>query len=485
MAHQKASNVPKHVAQWISRGESEVQEFKERTSTALRRDGAITGSAMLNTRGGRVLFGVQKSGKIVGQSVSDKTIEDVVAELQRIDPPAFPRVERIPINGDELISVTVDKGSRRPYSYKGKSYRRVGNSNLELSREEYNEMLMEELHATRRWENEVAAGWSVSDLDEVEIGRTVDEAVRRGRLTDPGTRDPAEVLRGLGLLDVGGDDLLRAAVVLFASQERLLPNFPQCRLRLARFRGVDKTEFVDNRQYQGNAFGLLTRADQFLRDHLPVAGRILADVFERQDDPIYPPQALREALANALCHRDYAIGGGSVGVAIFDDRLEITSSGGLHFGLTIEDLYGPHESLPWNPIVASVFYRRGIIETWGRGTLRMAQLTQQAGLPRPEFEATGGAVTVRFRPGGYIAPQRIGQDLTIRQQQILSLLGARGSESLGNIQNSLGKRIQRRGLQADLQFLKNLGLVESFGWGRGARWRLRQSRKKRQSPRKR
>lgn len=62
-----------------------------------------------------------------------------------------------------------------------------------------------------------------------------------------------------------------------------------------------------------------------------------------------------------------------MGVAIFDDRLEITSPGGLHFGLKVDDLYQSHESLPWNPAIASVFYRRGIIEAWGRGTIKMAE----------------------------------------------------------------------------------------------------------------
>lgn len=88
---------------------------------------------------------------------------------------------------------------------------------------------------------------------------------------------------------------------------------------------------------------------------------------ERIDDPLYPPVELREALANAFCHRDYSIGGGSISLSVFDDRLEITSTGTLHFGLTPEALYLPHESLPWNPLIARVFYRRGIIEAWGRG----------------------------------------------------------------------------------------------------------------------
>ena len=121
-------------------------------------------------------------------------------------------------------------------------------------------------------------------------------------------------------------------------------------------------------------------------------------MFERVDDPLYPPVALREALANAICHRDYSIGGGSVAAAIYDDCLEVTSSGNLHFGLTAEALFAPHESLPWNPLIARVFYRRGIIEQWGRGTIRMAELATSAGLSEPEIEAAGGGVTVRFRP---------------------------------------------------------------------------------------
>ncbi|HWT94214.1 MAG TPA: ATP-binding protein [Solirubrobacteraceae bacterium] len=317
----------------------------------------------------------------------------------------------------------------------------------------------------------MATGWGVEDLDVSEIARTVDEAVRRGRLGEPGTRDPHEMLRGLSLLVDG--ELSRAAVALFAHPENLPSRFPQCRVRLARFRGTGKTEFIDNRQVHGNAFAVLTAADQFLRTHLPVSGRIVSGLFERDDDPIYPPVALREALANAVCHRDYSIGGGSVGVAIYDDRLEITSSGELHFGLTVDDLYQPHESLPWNPLIADVFFKRGIIETWGRGTLKMAELTQQAGLPRPEFEEGAGALLVRFRPSGYLPPMRVGRDLTERQQNLLRVIASNDSMRLHEIVEALDAPHERRGIQTDLQFLRSLGLVENYGYGRGASWELR------------
>ena len=237
---------------------------------------------------------------------------------------------------------------------------------------------LERLHGQHRWENEPATDWAVDDLDPSEITRTIDDAIRRRRAEEPGTRDPAELLRGFGLIH--GGRLLRAAVVLFGRPERVGAEYPQCMLRVARFDGIARTdEFLDNRQVYGNAFTLLSRAERFFLASLPIAGRIEPGRFERVDDPLYPPDALREALANAICHRDYSIGGGSVAAAIYYDRLEVTSSGPLHFGLTPEGLFEPHESLPWNPLIARVFYLRGIIEQWGRGTIKMRELITNAG----------------------------------------------------------------------------------------------------------
>ena len=388
----------------VASRESETLEFKGTTGT--RREAAKTMCAMLNHSGGYVLFGVSPDGDVVGQQVSDRTIEEVSAEIQRIDPPAFPEVNRVPVAGDrELVVVRVNRGSARPYMYQGVAYRRVGNTTLALSSDEYNRMLFERMHSERRWENQPATGWSIDDLDVSEIRRTVAEAVRRGRLEDPGTQDPIELLRGLGLYRDG--ILWRAAVVLFGKAERIEFEMPQCLLRVARFRGVDRSDFLDNRQFHGNAFALLANAERFLRETLPIAGRFESGRFDRIDEPLYPPLATRESLANALCHRDYSIGGGSVGVAVYDDRLEVTSSGTLHFGLTPAKLFEPHESAPWNPLIARTFYRRGIIEEWGRGTLKMAELTTSAGLPRPEIEDAGGCVRVRFRPAALTLTERV------------------------------------------------------------------------------
>lgn len=454
---------------WVKAGESEVMEFKR--TTGEQRSGTQTLCGMLNNRGGRVLFGVEPSGKIVGQMVSDQTTEQLAQELTAIDPPVFPTIDRVPVTADrQVIVVSVTKGSNRPYSYRGQAYRRVGNTTQKLSGEEYHRLLLERLHGETRWENEPASGWSIADLETAEIVRTLEESIRRGRADDPGVRDPAEILRGLGLMRDG--QLLRVAPVLFGRAERLEALLPHCLLRVARFRGRDKTEFLDNRQFNGNAFELLLKAERFLRENLPIAGRVQPGLFERVDDPLYPPVALREALANAFCHRDYSIGGGSVAVAIYDNRLEITSSGTLHFGMTPKALFEPHESLPWNPLIARVFYRRGVIESWGRGTIKMGELTLRAGLPRPDIFESGGCVTVRFAPSRYVPPQRVATNLTERQRAIFSCLSeSTDGRALREIRKTL-RLVPEWEIKNELAALKQLGMVRTKGRGRGARWLL-------------
>jgi len=261
---------PDQIQSLVASGESETLEFKATTGT--RREAAATVCAMLNQRGGHVLFGVTPQGAVVGQFIGDRTIEDVSAEIQRIDPPAFPEIERVQVSANrEVIAVRVAPGSSQPYQYRSAAYRRVGNTTRSMSAAEHNRMLFERMHAEQRWENQPAAGWTVDDLDIAEIRNTIAEAVRIGRLDEPGTREPQDLLRGLGLMRDGV--LIRAAAALFGKRERLECDMPQCLLRVARFRGFDRSEFLDNRQFNGNAFVLLASAERFLRDTLPIASR--------------------------------------------------------------------------------------------------------------------------------------------------------------------------------------------------------------------
>lgn len=452
----------------VARGESETLEFKKTTGEL--KEGCQTACAMLNGIGGFVLFGVANDGRILGQDVAASTLETIARQVGLIEPPTFPDLETIALTNGKMVIALRVSGGGGPYSYDGRPYVRYGATTKVMPRDRYERMLLERMHTTSRWENQPAQGVTVSDLDEVEIVRTIEEAIRRGRLEDPGTRNPQDLLTGLGLFHDGR--LLNAAVVLFGQANRMLPNYPQCLLRMARFRGKDRTEFIDNRQEVGHAFELLQRAQRFLRDHLPISGRIEPTLFERVDDPLYPPDALREALANALCHRDYGIPGGSISIGIYDDRLEISSTGILPFGLTPDDLRRPHQSRPWNPLIAQVFYRRGIIESWGRGTLKMIELTQKAGLVPPDFECSTGEVIVRFFPTQYVPPMRVDHHLSELQREILEVL-AHSPKALREIMNALAAPTPERTVQDNLKILRELELVELTGMRRAAKWSLK------------
>lgn len=359
----------------------------------------------------------------------------------------------------------------RPYLFDGRAYRRIETTTSVMPQELYQRLLLERASAYHGWENQPTAGVDISDLDQEEILRTARLGISSGRLSEYAATDPVDILNRLGLRKDG--KLLNAAVVLFGTQ--FLPDYPQCRLRMARFKGTDKTEFIDNQQIDGHSFELLDEAMVFLRRHLPVAGRIHPGLFEREDEPQFPLVALREALVNAFCHRDYSRPGGSVSLAIYDDRLEIWSDGSLPFDISVEDLKHEHSSHPRNPLIAGVFYKRKLFENWGRGTQLIVDLCVRAGHPEPEFIERAGSVGVRFLPSSYIAPYRVGFNLTPRQREILQILSD-NMVPLRYIIDNLTNPPSERAVRADLVRLKDLELIDNNGKrGLGALWFLGRS----------
>lgn len=251
------------IHEWAQAGESEQMEFK--ATTGQRRAAARTLCAMLNRHGGQVVFGVKPDGRVAGQQIGTGTLGDLQAEFSKIEPPVYPSVSTIEVGpGRSVVVVSVPGGAGKPYRHRGIPYRRVGDTTIEMAGEEYQRILVERLHAQTRWENQPASDWSVADLDHRQIVLTVEEAIRRGRMENPGTRNPLELLRGLNLLLRDGT-LTRAATVLFGGSPRLEAEYSQCTLRVARFRGTTRTEFLDNRQFSGHAFELLRLGSGFLR----------------------------------------------------------------------------------------------------------------------------------------------------------------------------------------------------------------------------
>jgi ATP-dependent DNA helicase RecG len=456
------------VLQLAARGESETLKLK--SSTAELDAGMQAVCAMLNTgSSGVLLFGVTDTVDVRGQNIGDQTMERVANAIRRIEPMVDLSVSTTELDSGKSVIAILLPSSLQTHTFDGIPYQRLGKSTSRMPTVLFQQRLLEEAQHADSWENRQAIGYTIDDLDHRQILVTVEESIRRQRLTDPNTRDIHALLLGFGLIRDGVP--LNAPMVLFAKENRLLPDYPQCMLRVARFRGTTKSEFRDNRQYIGNAFELFMRAQQFWIDYLPIAGRIVPDQIARIDEPLYPTEALREAMANAICHRDYAVRGASID----DDRFEITSPGPLRFGLEVEDLLVPHESKRWNPLIASVFYRQGIIESWGSGTLKMIELNQSAGIPAPEFIATRHSFTVVFRPTMYQAPTRVETDLSLLQQEILNTLAKAGPLSLRHLFDLQPDHPTRRTVQNNLQMLKSLGLVNYSGRTTSAVWSLRRT----------
>ena len=163
-------------------------------------------------------------------------------------------------------------------------------------------------------------------------------------------------------------------------------------------------------------------------------------------------------------------------MAIYADRLEVTSPGSLHFGITPENLFEPHASKPWNPLIAHTFYRRGIIEEWGVGTLKMVELVNEAGLPPLEIKDAGSWVAVCFRHGQFVPQPRTWGNPAERQKAILTLLEhAEDGMTRREIGAHLGSGVSDRQVRRALEELRDRGLIVSTDRGPLTRWMRGQS----------
>lgn len=454
------------IVRLAAEGESETVEFK--ATTAESEGAAKTVAGMSNRSGGVVLIGVAPDGGVVGQQVTERTLEKLAEQLRRVTPGPIVSVTTVPVR-DELsvVVVKVDAGPLRPYRWNGRPFLRVGATTQQISEEHSQRILLDTIHMGHRWEDE-PCDLRIDDLDDVQIRRTVSEAIRKNRLLDPRTDDVVALLRGFKLL-TPDDRPTNGAAILFGKELPLGRELVQCKLKVARFRGTKITAPMDDEhQFTGNIFELYERADRFLSAHLKVSAVLPKDSWIRVDTPEIPPNAMREAVLNALIHRDYASWSGSITIGFFDDRVEITSPGLLHFGMTPRQLYGPHLSQPWNPKVAEVLHRRGFIEAWGTGFNRMVDEVREAGLVVPLISTLppDGFMVTFTRPGA--TPVAFRRGLSEDLSTLLDALYEVGSLTAAEAEVTLGR--PRRSIQRDLRELAARGLAELRGSTNKARW---------------
>lgn len=459
----------KKIQELIQQGESNTIEFK--TSMAGLSAAFKTICAFLNGEGGSVLIGVSDKGKLIGQDITDNTRQEIARELTKIDPHADIAVTYLPIDGNkQLIAITVKSGKGAPYVYDDRPYLRNQSTTVRMPREKYDRLLYDRKPASNAWEKLTSENISIADLDKSRIQQVVSIAISERRLAEIAVRaNVREILKKLNL--IVDDKITNAAVILFCKNQQ--KQFIQSQLRLARFKGIDKSEFIDNKAVHGNVFDLYEHAMDFLQNYLPISGKIEESNPFRVDTLAIPYKVLREALVNALCHRDYSSPGGSISLAIYDDRVEISSSGRLPNDISLKDLTKEHESHPRNPLIANVLFVCKMIERWGRGTQDMVDFCKKVGNPKPKFREMTGSFTVilplKEPIGGY--KEKSYPDLTGRQREMLKLL----SESALNSAQIAAKLKDYPGIrmvQIELKKLEKFGLVKREGETRATVWKV-------------
>jgi ATP-dependent DNA helicase RecG len=465
----------------IAEGESETLEFK-RSTAELRRAGE-TLCAFLNTDGGRVLIGVAPDGRLVGQQVADITLREIAAMLDRFEPPVRVNIERVDI-GDEKAVIVLDVPAARqlvPFVFEAKPYKRIGSTTTVMAQDDCARLLLDRNHSRHRWENQFAEGVRLEDLDHEEILRTRATAIEQRRLSAGTSMDVGDILDRLGLR-IGGQ-VINAAQMLYGT--KFLPRYPRALLKLGRFRGTKITgDIIDNRQEYLHAFAMVREAIAWLDRTLPLAARFLPGAINREDRLPVPAEALREIVINAVIHRDVSNASSYVAIAVFDDRIEVRSIGDFPSGVRAELLSGEHLSVRRNPLIADAFHRTGAIEAWGRGTNRVIEACRAYGLSDPTFVEADGAVIVTFKADVVgdadkklvpVAPSNA--TLTERQREILRVLEQKHAMPLREVSAALAEAPSDRRLREELLYLKQNGLVEQSGHGRGSRWsRLRRGK---------
>ena len=422
--------------------ETDSVEFKETTGQLER--GMETLCAFLNRNGGTVLFGVTDRKRIIGQEVSDKTKREIAEAVGRIEPtvPVWIYYVPMPDTDRKVIAMHVeDVRLNRPYMYRSRPYMRIESVTCTMPQSTYNELLLLRDGGKYRWELFENRDLRMNDIDGNEVLKTVRLGIECGRLPEDTGNDLPMIMEKLGLIKYGV--LNHAAAVLFASHE--MPEYSQCLLRLARFKGTDKTVFIDSQRIQGNLFQLLNSAMAFVFKHLSLSGT--TDTLEREEHLTVPYKAIREGILNSLCHRDYRVAGGSVGIAIYDDRVEIENPGAFPHDWDITKMKNEHCSEPQNPLIATILYKRKMLENWGRGISLMSEECKKAGLPEPEYRLGGGFVVLVFRyvaSKSIVAPQ-LPHSCPIVTPQLKRILNAIGDKacSTKEIMEAVGLKDKR------------------------------------------
>ncbi len=387
----------KELKKLLAIGETNTAEFKEIPNKAFYK----TISAFANTKGGIILLGVDKNSNPVGIELSTRFLEDLTNRIvNKLS--LYPEIETIDIEGKRVITVRVVH-SGYLVSYEGRYYERIGNTTREMNQQKLKVLLLK----GKPWDS-IITDISLEEIDSDSVKNFIHLAVNNNRLTNVSLNEPQQIiLEKLDLLVDG--KLTNGAVLLFGNNPQ--KHFINLCIRIGRFK--TETTIIDDKWVKGNLFQQFEETIKIIKQFISVRYDIKG--IERQDIWDYPITAIREALLNALTHRDYFNIANFIVIKVYDDHIWFSNPGGLPEGITIGQLKKPHQSYLRNPLIAKVFYLAGFIEQYGSGTVRMVNWMKEAALPEPGYKEEMGGFSVYFHKDIYTEEYLTKKGLNERQ----------------------------------------------------------------------
>lgn len=437
----------------IKRGETETVEFKENFD----KEAVETAVAFANTKGGTILIGVSDKGKIKGIQLGKETLRNWVNQIsQSTDPRIISEANQIEIEKKTVVFILIKEFPIKPVSSKGRCFRRVGNSNRLMTAGEIAEMHLHSVEMS--WDKFPARDATARDLSIDKLKKFIKRANETGRRKVQKNEEPLQVLKKMELIKDGKPTW--ATILLFGKETNRFVS--QAAIHCGRFK--EKIIAIDNRMIEGSVIEQIEEAMDFITKNINVKF-VMTGKPRRDEVWDYPLDALREALINAVCHRDYTYSA-NIDVRIFDDELIIWNPGGLPLGMTMEKLYKPHSSVLRNKGVGEVFYDIELIERWGSGIDKIRKACINAGLPDPQFEEYQNGFRVIFRKDIYTEEYLQGLGLNERQIKAIMHIKEKGKITISSFKRLI-PGITEKTLYRDLQDMVKKKIIKEIGEKKG------------------
>ncbi len=369
----------------LQEGEGVMLEYKESLSSSFARE--LVGFA--NTAGGRILLGVRDDGTVKGIADTNELRARIQDIARNCDPPVKILLQRI----GEVTVVNVRESDAKPVQCSEGYFWRQGAVTQKLTRDEIRDLFRSE--GTIRFDTSVCPKFRYpQDFDQEKYNTWVQLSGITGH---PQIED---VLVNIEAAERSGNKLLfrNAGVLFFAKNIRHF--FNQCYITCLLAKGTDKVHILDRKDFAGGIVADIEDSLRFIERNTRTAYRI--EGLRREDVPEYPVKALREAITNAVMHRDWFMEGANVFVEIYANRIEISSPGGLPKGMKFSDL--GRKSIRRNALLADLLHRITFIEKAGTGIKRMREEARAQHCPAPVFEENG-FFTAIFYPNPEVMAQ--------------------------------------------------------------------------------